>query len=205
MRIWSLSEIHRKLATAKNNIIYQALDRFYGIDTMPESVHVDGPADWKTLRYVFRRIRISPGAVFVDIGCGKGRPLLVAAEAGFSKVFGIEINPKLAAIAEKNAQIFLSKKALSGSIQVIAGDAEKLDLPEADYFFLFNPFGEASLKKFLRAAIASAKSANKEKFLIYRAAVCHEAVLSFPEIQPYDLGLGESYKSYRFYKIDGLR
>ncbi len=39
---------------------------------------------------------------FVDIGAGKGRALLVAAESPFYEVVGVELNPELAAVAERN-------------------------------------------------------------------------------------------------------
>ncbi len=39
---------------------------------------------------------------FVDIGAGKGRALLVAAESPFREVVGVELNPELAAVAERN-------------------------------------------------------------------------------------------------------
>jgi len=37
---------------------------------------------------------------FVDIGCGKGRALLLASEIGFREVVGVELNPGLAANAQ---------------------------------------------------------------------------------------------------------
>ena len=41
---------------------------------------------------------------FVDLGCGKGRPLLVASEFPFQRVVGVEIAPRLAEIARQNAR-----------------------------------------------------------------------------------------------------
>ena len=42
---------------------------------------------------------------FVDVGCGKGRALIFAAEMGFRKVTGVEISPMLAEVASKNLKI----------------------------------------------------------------------------------------------------
>ena len=42
---------------------------------------------------------------FLDIGAGKGRALLVAAESPFNEVVGVELNPSLAAIARNNIAI----------------------------------------------------------------------------------------------------
>ena len=38
---------------------------------------------------------------FVDIGCGKGRALIIANEIGFARVTGVEISPKLGEVAVK--------------------------------------------------------------------------------------------------------
>jgi tRNA1(Val) A37 N6-methylase TrmN6 len=46
---------------------------------------------------------------FVDIGCGKGKVLLMATKKGFLKKFlnfyGVEINPQLVEIANRNFEI----------------------------------------------------------------------------------------------------
>ena len=41
-------------------------------------------------------------ATFVDYGCGKGRVLLLAAEAGFIRLIGVEFAPELATVCEAN-------------------------------------------------------------------------------------------------------
>lgn len=38
---------------------------------------------------------------FVDIGCGKGRAVLLASEVRFREIVGIELNTKLAVLARK--------------------------------------------------------------------------------------------------------
>ncbi|MGA7383770.1 MAG: methyltransferase domain-containing protein, partial [Methylocella sp.] len=43
--------------------------------------------------------------IFIDLGCGKGLPLLIAARLGFAKIIGVEFSPKLAAVARSNAEI----------------------------------------------------------------------------------------------------
>src|ERR1700719_3166712 len=43
---------------------------------------------------------------FVDIGAGKGRALLLAAELPFRKVIGVELSEELARIAQKNITLW---------------------------------------------------------------------------------------------------
>ena len=42
---------------------------------------------------------------FVDLGCGKGRPLLVASEYPFREIIGVELSASLAKIAQRNGDL----------------------------------------------------------------------------------------------------
>lgn len=94
---------------------------------------------------------------FLDIGCGKGRALMVASELPFRCINGIELNPKLAAIARANAQIWNASHtadptaSLLAPIQVLEQDALELILPAGPtLIFLFHPFEAPLLRKLLR-------------------------------------------------------
>ena len=39
---------------------------------------------------------------FVDLGCGKGKPLMVAASYGFRRLVGVDISAECIAIARRN-------------------------------------------------------------------------------------------------------
>jgi len=94
---------------------------------------------------------------FVDIGCGKGRALLVASELRFRIVVGIELNPKLAAIARENVESWTHSHAMDQTaplltpIEVFEQDALDLTLPTGPtLIFLFHPFEAPLLRKVLR-------------------------------------------------------
>ena len=95
---------------------------------------------------------------FVDIGAGKGRAILVAAECPFREVIGIELNPTLAAIARRNVEIVSKPGAVSegepellSPISVIQADVLACDLPAGPTLaFLFHPFEAPLLTKLLR-------------------------------------------------------
>jgi SAM-dependent methyltransferase len=73
---------------------------------------------------------------FVDIGCGKGRALLLAEEYSFRKIVGVEFSRRLAQIAAKNAA-----KIGSQRISVVHADARDFQFPpEPLVVFLYNPF-----------------------------------------------------------------
>src|SRR5713226_561215 len=88
-----------------------AFDRKYGIETrrtvwrkrvsiMGDNVNYE-PVD---LELFAHGIAFVPRVTFVDLGCGKGRALILAHEAGFRNLIGVEMSPKLAAAARSNLQ-----------------------------------------------------------------------------------------------------
>jgi len=81
---------------------------------------------------------------FVDLGCGKGRALLVAAEFAFAEVLGVEIAPALAESARRNTQ-------RDERISVVTGDARRVVYPErALVVFLYHPFLKPAVRQALR-------------------------------------------------------
>lgn len=76
------------------------------------------------------------GFSFVDLGCGKGKALMVAARLGFRTVIGVEFAPELAAIARAN----LARLQISNGV-VIDADAATFAFPnDPIVLYLYNPF-----------------------------------------------------------------
>ena len=94
---------------------------------------------------------------FLDVGAGKGRAVLVAAENPFRQVVGVELNPELATIAERNLSLVETPPAnvegapeLLSPIRLVRGDALEVPLPETPTLVhLFHPFEAPLLRKFL--------------------------------------------------------
>jgi SAM-dependent methyltransferase len=78
---------------------------------------------------------------FIDIGCGKGRPLIVASRYGFKHLLGVDYSRKLTRIAEKNLRRCGIKCA-----QIECADATKFDYPAGNIFaFFYHPFADPAL------------------------------------------------------------
>jgi SAM-dependent methyltransferase len=93
--------------------------------------------------------------VFVDLGAGMGRAVLLASELGFKAVVGVELHPALARIARKNVALWHSAGRSKGRsttpIRVVEADAVEFPLPSGPVaVFLFNPFGAAVLGRLLK-------------------------------------------------------
>jgi len=94
---------------------------------------------------------------FIDFGAGKGRALLVASQLPFHQVIGVELNPALADIAQRNIDQWLAAHAADPTapplapIRLYEQDALTFELPRVPALaFLFHPFEAPVLKLLLR-------------------------------------------------------
>jgi len=79
--------------------------------------------------------------VFIDIGCGKGRALMLASDHSFSRVVGVELNPALVSIAKKNLIKWKASAHTCDDIEVLNADALEFPFPESPtLLYVFNPF-----------------------------------------------------------------
>jgi SAM-dependent methyltransferase len=93
---------------------------------------------------------------FVDVGAGKGRALLLAAELPFRKVIGVELNEDLARIAHQNVALWSRMARPRIKLRVMAQDAAEFRWPRSPLLvYLNNPF-ECELVAQLAASIAAA-------------------------------------------------
>lgn len=108
--------------------------------------------------------------VFLDVGAGKGRALLLASRFPFLRVEGVELNPGLAAIARANLAVWESaaKSEALAPLTLYEGDATRLPLPaEATLAYLFHPFESKLLRRFLRHVTSSLAASPRPFDLIY--------------------------------------
>lgn len=87
---------------------------------------------------------------FVDIGCGKGRALLLASGMPFRECVGVELNPALAATAERNAAIWAAAERVVGPLRVVCADVLEAELPRSPMvLYLYNPFRGPVMRRLL--------------------------------------------------------
>jgi SAM-dependent methyltransferase len=80
---------------------------------------------------------------FVDLGSGKGRALLIAAEYPFREIIGVEFAPPLHEVAERNLRSYRNPRQRCRAIRSVCADAIRFELPPDNLvLFLSNPFGE---------------------------------------------------------------
>jgi hypothetical protein len=103
----------------------------------------------RNMRKLFREAKKNPLALtnFIDIGSGKGKACLYAHKKNqFKKIIGIEFSQQLVDIANKN-----KRKINAENINFLHADAIDFQLPdEPCLVFMFNPFDNVVLEKFIR-------------------------------------------------------
>jgi SAM-dependent methyltransferase len=90
--------------------------------------------------------------VFLDVGAGKGRAMLLASQLPFLRVEGIELSPDLVRIAAANIALCSNDDTADclAPITLHHADATRHPLPpEPTVAFLFHPFEAPVLRKFM--------------------------------------------------------
>lgn len=126
------------------------------------------PRAWKLL---MRKLPVDAGRfTYLDLGCGKGRTLLLAAKAGFGRVIGVDICRDLLNVAQKN----LDRMHLSG--ELICEDVRKLKFPNGPLVvFLYNPFYEDVTRQVALRLQESMREHPREIYVVYYSAAFPDA------------------------------
>jgi SAM-dependent methyltransferase len=87
---------------------------------------------------------------FVDLGCGKGRAVLLSSELGFREAVGVELNAGLAEIARANAAIWTAGGKAKSPIRIECRDATEVEWPSGPCLvYMYNPFAEPVMRAVL--------------------------------------------------------
>ena len=146
---YSIADLAKENKVAKHAVLYQ------GTKVLP-------------LTILLKKLDINEDYVFVDIGSGKGRVLMIASKYGFKKVKGIEFSGFLCALAKKNIEKFKVKNNLNTDFEIINIDAAKYQIGnDENIFFMYNPFDEFIMKKVLNNIMFSIEKNKREVLIIY--------------------------------------
>jgi SAM-dependent methyltransferase len=105
-------------------------------------------------------------ATFVDLGSGKGRAVLLAAQRAFREVVGVELSPALHAVAERNVGIMAH--GLRAPVRLVLGDAATFDVPDGPVIvYLYHPFREPVAELVVDRLCASLARAPRPAAILY--------------------------------------
>lgn len=129
--------------------------------------HYQG-ASYFILNEIFKKIPIEyKNQRFIDLGCGKGRVLIMAHLNGMEKLTGVDIAKELLQKTNSNIEL-LKRKKITIKAELIQADAGLFIFPpDTGILFLFNPFGEEVMKKVIDNLSRFEMENHKKIMIIY--------------------------------------
>jgi len=178
--------LKRQLRYQAASFLGKRWDRRYGVDTSGQIdlVHVDvvgpnGDAGYASVStspssYAFLSTFFPAGwkdFTFVDVGCGKGRVMMLAALQGFDTIIGIEFAPLICQIAEQNLARFSGRRPARWS--VLNADATAIDLPSDAplLVYCFNPFKAEMWERFVPVLLKARGASQRPMCLIISGTI----------------------------------
>jgi hypothetical protein len=131
---------------------------------LPEGAGVYAPTRYRTIR---RALAVVPrelqATTLLDVGCGAGRVLDVAAREGFTDVFGIDVDPE---------QIARTRHRIGARGRIELVDATTRAVPASvGVVFINNPFGPDLIARFCDRLRESLRASPRPLVVIYVNAI----------------------------------
>lgn len=145
-----LQRLRRRLGSLQRAAVQRA-ERALGIDTTgiieEEEIYVSEPeregyqgSGWIDLRRMLRPGEVNPDDVFLDLGSGKGKVVMLAARYPFARVIGVEISEQLTEIARRNLAAARGRRRCR-HVELVTADVLEYEIPaDASVVYLYNPF-----------------------------------------------------------------
>jgi len=136
---------------------------------------------------------------FIDVGCGKGLCLILAAEAGFRKAVGVEISPLLTKVGRRNVERYRKRTRSDCEFELHCLDAREFILPdEKALLYFYNPFDRSVVESVLSSIGASLRRKPLELFILYVVPSCAELfdAAEFLELVEEGQMSGDAYRIY---------
>ena len=140
-------------------------------------------------------------AVFVDLGCGKGKPLMVAASYPFRRLVGVDVSPACIAVARRNVAQLRAGRDRPERVELRVQDAEDFAFPaEPLVVYLYNPFPGAVLERVVANLEASLRESPRQVAVVY---VNPHALSALRRSGPVRAGAGRSPTGCRW-RLEGM-
>jgi SAM-dependent methyltransferase len=137
-----------------------------GIDVSHSTIYM--PVNYYMLEKMMNEINQFPhNKSFLDIGCGKGRAMVVAAHYGFKKIKGIDISKKFCDEAKQNINN-ARNNFTDVEFKVELQDAFYYQVPkDVSVIFIFNPFDEVIMSGVVENILISQEKNPRTIYVVY--------------------------------------
>jgi SAM-dependent methyltransferase len=174
-----VDSLQMAVARARGFIGEHVLDRRHGIETsrpvdldelgLTAGKHIGYvPSGWRNLPSALRHVPHGAEDVFLDLGSGKGRIVLQAAQRSFKRVIGVELSPELNAVAKQNLESS-RQKLVCADVQLIETDIAEFQVPDdVTVVYAYNPVRGELFEAAMNALLASYDRNPRPLHLLYR-------------------------------------
>lgn len=133
-----------------------------------EQISPYGGSQPSIVRAALASLPLAAQYAFVDIGCGKGRPLVVASEFPYQRLLGVELAPQLVAVARTNAAVIAARHPERCAIEIELGDATAVSVPaERVVYFMYHAFDRELLGALLANLEQQLRNGLQHLFFVY--------------------------------------
>jgi SAM-dependent methyltransferase len=121
---------------------------------------------YSTIATALRAVPLAPDRIsLLEVGCGMGRPMIVASRLGCRFVRGIDIAPVLTEIARRNVAQLRTRPEV---LEIITGDATTYRIPnDVNVVLMVNPLAGDALAAVVSNIRASYTLKPRPMFLVY--------------------------------------
>jgi hypothetical protein len=124
------------------------------------------------------------GFTFIDLGSGKGRTLLMAADYPFRRIVGVELLPELHHTACENLRKYASQTQKCFAVETRCEDAREFEFPaEPTVLYLFNPLPEAGLAGTLQSLEKTLSVHPRKVFVLYHNPILEHVLAASPVLK----------------------
>ena len=134
--------------------------------------------------------------VFVDLGSGKGRTLMMASDYPFQRIIGVELLPALNQIARENVARYQNESQKCFAIDCVCADAASFPLPATPLIlYMFNPFPELALRRVLGHVLECLNGNARPVYVLYHNPEQEHVLAEHPRF--HKLAGGPQYSIFR--------
>jgi len=196
----TVAAARRYLAVALSRAWDRRFDRGWAVETarlveIADMDDVHSPNRARGIRYeptraapfqrFMRQLNPPTDGTFVDIGCGKGRTLLLSILQGFRKTVGVEFSPSLCLAAERNLEAFRRRTGRRFEATIQHQDAIDYTFsPDDTVIYMYNPFDDTVMASVLDRLDASLAADPRTVWLMYHNPTCHSLIVSRGRFKP---------------------
>jgi SAM-dependent methyltransferase len=178
--------LRRGLSSARTTAL-ERFERALGVDTGGVlHLHVHGHerqgyegSGWIDLHRMLRPGEVKADDVFLDIGSGKGRVVMLAARYPFARVIGVEVSGELTEVARRNLDGQRRARRRAKAVELVTADALAYEIPDdVTVVYLYNPFRGTTFDAVIAKLIESVDRRPRRLRLIYLNPEEHDRLMA---------------------------